>query len=79
MSLKVNFDYIPEHCMVDFEENALRVKSIDKMIQLKTADITINIIQNTSQSSNERDFELIVDYVDTLKEIYDETKLHEIL
>ena len=36
MSLKVNFDYIPEHCMVDFEENALRVKSIDKMIQLKT-------------------------------------------
>lgn len=49
------------------------------MIQLKTADITINIIQNTSQSSNERDFELLVDYIDTLKEIYDETKLHEIL
>ena len=48
------------------------------MIQLKTTDITINIVQNTSQSLTERDFELIVDYVDVLKEIYEETKLHEV-
>lgn len=47
------------------------------MIQLKVDDITINILENTSQSSPERDFELLVDYVSTLKEIYDDTKRHE--
>ena len=48
------------------------------MIQLKTTDMTINIVQRTSQSSSERDFKLIVDYVEAIKEIYDETKLHEV-
>ena len=47
------------------------------MIQLKVDDITINILDNDSQSAPERDFEFLVDYVSTLKEIYDETKLHE--
>ncbi len=47
------------------------------MIQLKTDDITINLLHNTSQSTPESDFELLVDYVDVLKEIYDDTKLHE--
>ena len=47
------------------------------MITLNVDDITINIINNTSQSTPERDFELLVDYVSTLKEIYDDTKLHE--
>ena len=47
------------------------------MIQLKVDDITINILENTSQSSPERDFELLVDYVITLKQIYDDTKHHE--
>jgi hypothetical protein len=47
------------------------------MIKLKADDITINILPNDSQSTPERDFELLVDYVSTLKEIYDDTKLHE--
>ena len=47
------------------------------MIQLKADDITINLLPNDSQSTPTRDFELLVDYVSTLKEIYDETKLHE--
>lgn len=47
------------------------------MLTLKADDITINILPNSSQS-NERDFELLVDYVSVLKEIYDETKVHEV-
>jgi len=47
------------------------------MITLKADDITINIVHNDSQSTSERDFELLVNYVSTLKEIYDDTKLHE--
>lgn len=47
------------------------------MIQLIADDITINLLPNNSQSTPKRDFELLVDYVSTLKEIYDETKLHE--
>jgi len=47
------------------------------MIQLQANDITINILPNNSQSTIERDFELLVDYVSTLKEIYDDTKFHE--
>ena len=47
------------------------------MIKLQADDITINILPNNSQSAPERDFELLVSYVDTLKEIYDDTKLHE--
>ena len=47
------------------------------MLTLKADDITINILPNSSQSSNERDFELLVDYVSVLKEIYDDTKVHE--
>ena len=47
------------------------------MIQLQANDITINILPNNSQSTPERDFELLVDYVSVLKEIYDDTKLHE--
>ena len=48
------------------------------MISLKTDGITINIRKSTSQSSDERNFELLVDYVSVLKEIYDETKVHEV-
>ena len=47
------------------------------MIKLQANDITINILDNDSQSTPERDFELLVDYVSVLKEIYDDTKLHE--
>lgn len=47
------------------------------MIQLKVDDITINILKNNSPSTSERDFELLVDYVSTLKEMYDEINLHE--
>lgn len=46
------------------------------MIELKVDDITINILDNTSQSTPERDFELLVKYANVLKEIHD-TKLHE--
>lgn len=48
------------------------------MLTLKADDITINILKGTSQASDERDFELLVDYVSVLKEIYDETKVHEV-
>lgn len=48
------------------------------MISLKNDGITINILKSTSQSSDERNFELLVDYVSVLKEIYDETKVHEV-
>lgn len=48
------------------------------MISLKTDGITINILKSTSQSSDDRNFELLVDYVSVLKEIYDETKVHEV-
>lgn len=47
------------------------------MIRLEVDDITINILDNNSQSVPERDFVLLVDYISTLKEIYDDTKLHE--
>lgn len=47
------------------------------MIRLKVDDITINILSNDSQSTDERSFELLVDYVSVLKEIYDDTKVHE--
>ncbi len=47
------------------------------MISLKAESITINILKSTSQSSDERNFELLVDYVNAVKEIYDDTKLHE--
>ena len=48
------------------------------MTTLKADDITINILQNDSLSTDERDFELLVDYVSVLKEIYDDTKVHEL-
>ena len=47
------------------------------MITLKANDITINILPNNSQSTDERDFELLVDYVNVLQEIHNDTKLHE--
>lgn len=47
------------------------------MISLNTDGITINILKNSSQSYDERDFELLTDYVYAIKEIYDDTKLHE--
>ncbi|CDE89529.1 unknown [Clostridium sp. CAG:729] len=46
------------------------------MITLEVDGITINILENTSQSTPERDFELLVEYANGLKEIHD-TKLHE--
>lgn len=48
------------------------------MITLQANDITINILPNDSQSTDERDFELLVDYVSVLQEIYNDTKLHEV-
>ena len=48
------------------------------MLTLKADDITINILKSTSQFSDEREFVLLVDYVSVLKEIYDETKVHEV-
>ena len=42
------------------------------MITLKSNDITINIVKNDSLSSSERDFELLVDYVGAIKDIYDD-------
>lgn len=47
------------------------------MIKININDITINILKNTSQSTKERDFELLVNYVYEIKEIYDDTKIHE--
>lgn len=47
------------------------------MLTLKADDITINILQNSSQSTSERDFELLVDYDSTIQEIFNDTKLHE--
>lgn len=47
------------------------------MIRLKADDMTINILSNDSQSTDERNFKLLVDYVSVLKEIYDDTKVHE--
>ncbi len=47
------------------------------MIKLKAGEITVNILENTSQSTDERDFDLLVDYVSVLQEIYNDTKLHE--
>ena len=41
------------------------------MIKIQASDLILNIIPNTSQNSAERDFELLVDYVDAVKEIYD--------
>lgn len=47
------------------------------MIKLEVDDITINIHKDSSQGTPERDFELLVDYVSVLQEIYNDTKLHE--
>ena len=41
------------------------------MISMKLNNFTVNIIDNFTQNSKERDFELLVDYVDAVKEIYD--------
>ena len=49
------------------------------MIKIQVADIKINIIQNTSQNTKERDFELLVDYVDAVKDIYDSLKTRKYL
>ena len=54
----------------------IRVLGIYKMddntiITLQIADTTVNIIKNTFQNSKERDFELLVDYVEAVKDIYD--------
>lgn len=48
------------------------------MIRLEVDDITINILDNDSQSVPERDFELLVDYVSTIQEIFYNTKVHEV-
>ena len=48
-----------------------------KMISLKIENITVNIVECNSQDTAERDFELLVDYVSVLQEIYNDTKLHE--
>lgn len=47
------------------------------MIKLKAGEITVNILESTSQSTRERDFDLLVDYVSVLQEIHNDTKLHE--
>lgn len=48
------------------------------MLTLKTDDITINILQNSSKSTTERDFELLVDYVGAIQEIFNNTKVHKV-
>ena len=49
----------------------LETRNIGTMIKIQASDLILNIIPNTSQNSTERDFELLVDYVDAVKEIYD--------
>ena len=41
------------------------------MIKIQLPNLKVNIIYNPTQNSKERDFELLVDYVDAVKEIYD--------
>ena len=43
-----------------------------KMFSFKVADLQVNILFNDSQNSSERNFELLVDYVDAVKEIFDD-------
>lgn len=42
------------------------------MFSFKVADLQVNILFNESQNSSERNFELLVDYVDAVKEIFDD-------
>lgn len=42
------------------------------MITIHLADIKVNIIPNPKKYSQQRDFQLLVDYVDAVKDIYDD-------
>ena len=44
---------------------------------LKTDDITIRLPKSNHTNTKEEEFRLLVDYVGVIKEIYDDTKLHE--
>ena len=46
------------------------------MIKIKADDITINILPSTSKNTEERNFELLVNYVSVLQEIYNDTNCH---
>lgn len=47
-------------------------------MELHVDDITVRLIKTNTKSTEENDFRLLVDYVDMLKEINDDTKLHEV-
>lgn len=46
-------------------------------IVLKADDIAIRLHKSNNTSTKEDDFRLLVEYVDVLKQIHDDTKLHE--
>jgi len=47
-------------------------------MELHVDDMTVRLIKTDTKSTEANDFRLLVDYVDVLKEIYDDTKLHEV-
>ena len=44
---------------------------MDEEIIIQLPAVKTNIIKNTTQNTTERDFELLVDYIDAVKDIYD--------
>ena len=44
---------------------------------LRTGDITIRLPKSNYTAIKEDEFSLLVNYVDVIKEIFDDTKLHE--
>lgn len=46
-------------------------------IILKTGDIIVRLPESKNTNTKEENFRLLVKYVGALKEIYDDTKLHE--
>ena len=48
-------------------------------MKLHVDGITINLIKNDVKSTEADDLRQLVDYVDVLFEIYNDTKLHEVV
>ena len=44
---------------------------MEKIITINADNIKVNIIKNPKESTPERDIELLANYVDAVKEIYD--------
>lgn len=44
---------------------------MEKIITINADNIKVNIIKNPKKSTPERDLELLANYVDAVKEIYD--------